>query len=98
MHNVQNDVIETIRTKAHELPVWISGEVNKFDQDDLLVSEEESFIRIQIILLVISTFEIIVATAFVLICMNLSRSISPKEWLDIATESKYIYKSSSSSQ
>ena len=90
-------MIETIRTKAHnELPVWISGEVNKFDHDDLLVSEEESFIRIQLILQVISTFEIVVATAFVLICMNLSRSISPKEWLDIATESKFILESSSS--
>ena len=64
-----------------ELPKWISGEVKKFDTDDLFVSESQSFTRIVVILFVISICEIFTATSFIIICNNLNKPILEKEWI-----------------
>ena len=99
VNGARNDVLETIQTKnerkekpnksQNELPNWIAGEVKKFDKDDLFVTEYQSFTRIVLILFVISTCEIFLATTFVVLCINLSKTvIADKEW-DIPIESKY---------
>ena len=72
--------VKKLHKTRTELPNWISGEVKKFDTDDLFVSESQSFTRIVIILFVISLCEIFIATSFIIIFINLSKPIVEKEW------------------
>ena len=73
--------VKKLHKTRTELPNWISGEVKKFDTDDLFVSESQSFTRIVVILCVISICEIFIATSFIIICNNLSKPILEKEWI-----------------
>ena len=60
-----------------ELPVWITGNVIHFDQNDDFVSEDESAKRILIILHLLALTLLVTCTILTEICWNIS-SISVK--------------------
>ena len=67
--------------KNIEVPSWISGDVKNLNEVEEFVSEDESTERIIVILHIFSTFLLIIAICFTVICMKLSDSPAvKKEW------------------
>ena len=60
-----------------KLPVWITGNVKEFDQNDDFVSEDESAKRILIILSLLALMLLVTCTILTEICLNIF-SISVK--------------------
>ena len=82
VNGAKSDVCETIRIdiKKSNEHAWIAGDVGNLTESEDFVSEHESNLRIIGILLVISTLQIIVVTAFTSICIKLSKSPLRNEW------------------
>ena len=67
-------------------PVWITGNVKDFDQNDDFVSEDESAKRILIILSLLTLTLLVTSTLLTEKCLNISsisvkqRIFLPKKW------------------
>ena len=72
-----------------ELPVWITGNVKHFDQNNDFVSEDESTKRILIILHLLALTLIVTCTILTEKCWNIS-SISVKHRTFLAKNGKLI--------
>ena len=76
-----------------ELPAWITGNVKDFDQDNDFVSEDESTIRILMILHLLALMLLVTCTILTEKCWNIS-SISVKHTTFLSKNgklNKFIY-------
>ena len=72
-----------------KLPIWITGNVKDFDQNDDFVSEDESAKRILIILSLLALTLLVTCTILTENCLNIS-SISVKHRILLPKNGKSI--------
>ena len=73
----------------NKLPVWITGNVKDFDQNDDFVSEDDSAKRILIILSLLTLTLLVTCTILTEKCLNIS-SISVKQRTLLPKKGKLI--------